>query len=375
MSWSMTSAASAVSPDLNVRSTTRPVFRLRIFTRLNAWPLPGLTILVLDDRVRIAVEQDLDARREFVGAVNCHATRQSPENASAGSYPQAPRNTNSEARSRSTPRITAARPPLARATPRAACRLASGSSATRSATRPSSLRARAAAGALGARGGARFPLLVPRGFVARMRKRRPARPAAAPGPGRVAAEPSSYRVSRPIPCASTASPHGGLHPEVSGPRAADRERRVPVHCRYCFRRAVPVREQLAARGGWDTARRSRCADASDHARSDLERRRPVEPDDRRLANLSHESDDTSVRTLRIHTRFPDRLPERVDAGLLDLLARQRSDGRGRPCNHANEIDEESATRCAALRRGVGRAAEPVRAAARRQRLRSRHWRP
>ena len=46
--------------------------------------------------------------------------------------------------------------------------------------RCSSSRARA----LGARGGSDFPLLVPRGFVARMRKGDPRRPAAAPSAGR-----------------------------------------------------------------------------------------------------------------------------------------------------------------------------------------------
>jgi hypothetical protein len=43
MSTSTTSAASSVSPDLKVRSMTRPVRRLRMRTRLKAWPLPGLT--------------------------------------------------------------------------------------------------------------------------------------------------------------------------------------------------------------------------------------------------------------------------------------------------------------------------------------------
>src|SRR5690606_35637442 len=42
-SWSTTSAASTESPDLHVLSTTRPVSRLGILTRLNACPLPGLT--------------------------------------------------------------------------------------------------------------------------------------------------------------------------------------------------------------------------------------------------------------------------------------------------------------------------------------------
>ena len=44
MSVSTTSAASTVSPDFQVRSMVRPVFRFRTRTRLKAWPLPGLTI-------------------------------------------------------------------------------------------------------------------------------------------------------------------------------------------------------------------------------------------------------------------------------------------------------------------------------------------
>ena len=40
---SSTSAPSRLSPDLKVRSHTLPVFRLRSFTRLKAWPLPGFT--------------------------------------------------------------------------------------------------------------------------------------------------------------------------------------------------------------------------------------------------------------------------------------------------------------------------------------------
>src|SRR5690554_6895810 len=43
MSRSITSAPSRDSPDLKVRSQTRPVIRLRSLTRLNAWPLPGFT--------------------------------------------------------------------------------------------------------------------------------------------------------------------------------------------------------------------------------------------------------------------------------------------------------------------------------------------
>ncbi len=57
MSVSTTSAASTESPDLKVRSMVRPVLRLRTRTRLNAWPLPGLTISFSTIDVRVAVEQ------------------------------------------------------------------------------------------------------------------------------------------------------------------------------------------------------------------------------------------------------------------------------------------------------------------------------
>jgi hypothetical protein len=40
---SSTSAGSSFSPDLYVRSRTEPFSMLRIFTRVKAWPLPGLT--------------------------------------------------------------------------------------------------------------------------------------------------------------------------------------------------------------------------------------------------------------------------------------------------------------------------------------------
>ena len=43
MSVSTMSAASTVSPDFMLRSSVRPDLRLRMRTRLNAWPLPGLT--------------------------------------------------------------------------------------------------------------------------------------------------------------------------------------------------------------------------------------------------------------------------------------------------------------------------------------------
>ena len=46
MSVSITSAASTLSVAFIVISTTRPDLMLRYFTRVKAWPLPGLTYSV-----------------------------------------------------------------------------------------------------------------------------------------------------------------------------------------------------------------------------------------------------------------------------------------------------------------------------------------
>ena len=58
-----------------------------------------------------------------------------------------------------------------------------------------------------------------------------------------------------------------------------------------------------------------------------------------------------LRRLRIHTRLPIVLPERVDADLARLAARPAvaGDGRGLHANHANEFDAAVDAACARLR--------------------------
>jgi L-lysine 2,3-aminomutase len=92
--------------------------------------------------------------------------------------------------------------------------------------------------ALGPRGGARFPLLVPRGFVARMRKRDPEDPllrqvwpradedAVVPGFG-----------ADPVGEQGLAA--GGLIRKYPGRALLIASGACPVQCRYCFRRSFP----------------------------------------------------------------------------------------------------------------------------------------
>ncbi|PZO07058.1 MAG: EF-P beta-lysylation protein EpmB [Lysobacteraceae bacterium] len=123
-----------------------------------------------------------------------------------------------------------------------------------------------------------------------------------------------------------------------------------IHCRYCFRRHFPYGEQTAAAGQWRASLDYLAADASISEvllsggdPLSLSTPKLAEFTDA-LARLPH------VRRLRLHTRLPVVLPERVDAELLAWLA-------GLPqsvvvvihANHANEIDAPVARAMARLR--------------------------
>ncbi|UCG74424.1 MAG: EF-P beta-lysylation protein EpmB [Chromatiales bacterium] len=122
-----------------------------------------------------------------------------------------------------------------------------------------------------------------------------------------------------------------------------------VHCRYCFRRAFPYHENLSD---------STFTGVLDELRRDTSIREvilsggdPLSLSDRRLEALLQALDTIPhVRRIRLHTRTPVVLPERVDAPLLRVLAQLR-----KPlvtvlhCNHANEIDAAVADAVAGLR--------------------------
>ena len=112
-----------------------------------------------------------------------------------------------------------------------------------------------------------------------------------------------------------------------------------IHCRYCFRRHFPYAEETAAAGGWQGAIDLIRTDASIEevilSGGDpwsLATHKLVELTDA-LAAVPH------LRRLRIHTRLPVVLPERVDGALLAWL-----DALPWPvtvvlhANHANEFD-------------------------------------
>ncbi len=122
-----------------------------------------------------------------------------------------------------------------------------------------------------------------------------------------------------------------------------------VHCRYCFRRHFPYAEALAARDHWREALAQIAADLS-ISEVILSGGDPLSLSDDKLAEFIDALDGIAhVRRLRLHTRQPIVLPERVDDGLIALLRRTRLRSvMVLHANHARELDVHVAQACARL---------------------------
>ncbi|MEW6353159.1 MAG: EF-P beta-lysylation protein EpmB [Pseudomonadota bacterium] len=185
-----------------------------------------------------------------------------------------------------------------------------------------------------------FPLRVPRGYVARMRYGDPHDPLLRqvlpldeeqlPAPG--------FSLDAVGDLAAMAAP-GVLH-KYHGRVLLVSTGACAVHCRYCFRRHFPYADANPAPQQWRAALDYIGADASIHEVI-LSGGDPLSLSDQRLALLTAElARIPHVKYLRVHTRLPVVLPERVDAALLEWL----TGGRLKPimvihANHAQEIDE------------------------------------
>ncbi|MDE2408256.1 MAG: EF-P beta-lysylation protein EpmB [Xanthomonadaceae bacterium] len=195
-----------------------------------------------------------------------------------------------------------------------------------------------------------FPLRVPRGFVARMRHDDPLDPLLrqvlpvldeeriVPGFALDAVGDTAAR-----------SGHGVIR-KYNGRALLIATGSCAVNCRYCFRRHYPYAEDTAAVGGWREAVAGIAADPSVHEVI-LSGGDPLSLADHKLAELTDALRGIPhIRRLRIHSRLPIVLPERVDAGLLAWL-------RSLPwplavvvhANHANEFDASVDAALAALR--------------------------
>lgn len=196
---------------------------------------------------------------------------------------------------------------------------------------------------------AQFPLKVPRAFAERMEKgnwRDPLLRQVWPSfveereaPG-FTADPLRERHYNPRP--GLLHKYRGRVLLIAAPHCA-------IHCRYCFRREFDYRENSPARARW--------REAFDYIRGDasieeviLSGGDPLALGDGQLRWLLEAISGIShLTTVRIHTRLPVVIPERVSGGLLATLR-----GCGQRvvvvihCNHAQEIDADVAASLGAL---------------------------
>jgi EF-P beta-lysylation protein EpmB len=184
-----------------------------------------------------------------------------------------------------------------------------------------------------------FPLFVPRGYLARMR------------PGDV----SDPLLRQVLPVADETADVPGFTADPVDDSAATRQPGLlhkyhgrvllittgtcAVHCRYCFRRHFPYDQSPRSLADWQPALDDIAADDSVHEVI-LSGGDPLTLVDGALGELIDVLADVSHLTrLRIHTRLPIVIPERVTEDLCDILRGTRLT----PvvvvhANHANELD-------------------------------------
>ena len=188
-----------------------------------------------------------------------------------------------------------------------------------------------------------FPLVAPRSYVRRMRVGDPADPL----------------LRQVLPLVDELGENNGLVLDPVG----DAESRIApgllqkyegrallittgvcaVHCRYCFRRHYPYGDEPRRLDDWRPAIEALCADNSIHE-AILSGGDPLVLTDARLAALVERLESIPhLKRLRIHSRLPIVLPDRVTPGLIDLLR----DSRLQPvmvvhANHAQELQDDCA---------------------------------
>lgn len=195
-----------------------------------------------------------------------------------------------------------------------------------------------------------FPLRVPRGFVARMRRGDPRDPLLLQVLPLVAEldEVPGYRAD-PVGDLAARAGRGLLH-KYSGRALLVTTGACAIHCRYCFRRHFPYEQENASRDAFGPALDVIRADASLREVL-LSGGDPLTLSDRRLAALFDELQAIPhVQRVRLHSRLPIVLPERIDDGFLAGWSRLRLQKvMVVHANHAREIDASVRAAVAALR--------------------------
>jgi len=195
----------------------------------------------------------------------------------------------------------------------------------------------------------KFPMLVPLSYAQRMK------------PG----DPNDPLLRQVLPIAEEQQPAAGFGMDPVGDAAAAQQPGLlhkyngrvllvltgacAVNCRYCFRRHYPYATASAGPRQWAAAVDQIASDSS-ISEVILSGGDPLVLGDDLLGKLIAQLDAIPhVRRLRIHTRLPVVLPQRITEALTEMLLTSRL----KPvvvihANHANELNEEVASSLAEL---------------------------
>ncbi len=185
-----------------------------------------------------------------------------------------------------------------------------------------------------------FPLRVPRGFVSRIKKGDLNDPLLlqilpqgietqnVPG---FSKDPVGEQNVNPIP---------GLLHKYKGRVLLTLSGSCAIHCRYCFRRHFPYAENNPGKNGWNKALEYISQDKGINEVILSGGDPLVVKDDMLREFISALEKITHLKRLRIHTRLPIVIPERITEQFIKSLTQTRL----QPvivfhCNHANEIDD------------------------------------
>ena len=195
-----------------------------------------------------------------------------------------------------------------------------------------------------------FSLRVPRSFVARMEKGNPSDPLLMQVlPLTQELELSPHYCQDPLQ-EKQSNPVPGLLHKYYGRVLLIAASGCAIHCRYCFRRNFPYEDNSPGLSGWRPAL-DYIAKDSTISEVILSGGDPLILKDNYLAHLIEQlASIPHLKILRIHTRLPIVLPERITDSLITALTASRL----QPvvvthCNHPRELDRHVEQALKALR--------------------------
>lgn len=193
-----------------------------------------------------------------------------------------------------------------------------------------------------------FQLRVPRGFIARMRKADPYDPLLMQvlplkkelfSPKSYSEDPLQERDKNYLP---------GLLHKYANRVLVVFSSACAINCRYCFRRHFSYADNNSGRKGWADI----FAYIQKHAQINeiiLSGGDPLTVNNHYLAAFIQEAEKlTQIKRLRIHTRLPIVLPERITQGFINALNTRLKTIVVIHANHPHEIDETVETAIRAL---------------------------